>query len=200
MHPTPRSADERLALLERRCARLRLWCFGLSSIALVACVTSAVRPPADTVEAKTFIVRDAEGVVRARLGVEHGGARLTLLSRDQRGFAELATWDRTPDSPTSGATLYLEAEGMDQLLEFVGGGVSGVRIAGRSHSIETFAREDGAGTRIFTEHPRPEGQTDKKPFPDDGAVGNPSLRLEVGEEKPTLEGFDSAGTSVLTKP
>jgi len=195
------TVDDRLLLLERRCTRLRMWCFALTSIALVACVTSAVRPVPETIEARSFLLRDADGAVRARLGVEHGGARLSLFSKDQQGFAELADWDRAADSPTSGATLYLEAEGADELLEFVGGGVAGERIAGREHSIETFAREDGAGTRVFTERTKPEGQNaGKKPFPDDAAVGNPSLRLEIGQEKPTLEGFDGAGAPCFTKP
>jgi hypothetical protein len=196
MNPTSDSADERLLALERRCARLRIWCFALTSIALVACVSSAVRPNPETVEARSFIVRDAQGAIRARLGVEHGGSRLSLFSKDQQGFAELAAWDRAPDAPTSGASLYMEAdgEGADQLLALLGGGVSGVRIASRDHSIETFAREDGAGMRVFTERPKPEGQqADEKPFPDDAAVGNPSLRLEIGEEKASLEGFDASG-------
>lgn len=200
MNP-PSSVDDRLLALERRCVRLRIWCFGLTSIALVACVTSAVRPVPETVEARSLLIRDADGAVRARLGVEHGGARLSLFSKDQQGFAELAAWDRASDSPTSGATLYLEAEGANELLEFVGGGVAGERIAGREHSIETFAREDGAGTRVFTERPKPEGASaGKKPFPDDAAVGNPSLRFEIGQEKPMFDGVDGSGVSVFSKP
>ena len=200
MNP-PTSVDDRLLALERRCARLRLWCVALTSIAFVACVTSAVQPVPETIEARSFLLRDDDGAVRARLGVEHGGARLTLLSKDQQGFVELAAWDRAADTPSSGATLYMEANGAEELLDFVGGGVSGTRMAGRDHSIEEFAREDGAGMRVFTERPKPEGQTaGKKPFPDDAAVGNPSLRLEIGQEKPTLEGLDGSGTSLFTKP
>jgi hypothetical protein len=203
MKPTLRSADERLAILERRCARLRLWCFGLTSIALVACVSSAIRPQPETIEAKSFLVRDADGRIRIELGVDNGAARVSLFSKDQQALVDLSAWDRGSDTGGNGAGLYMEADGesADQLLGFVGGGVSGMRIAGRDHSIETFARQDGAGMRVFTERPKPEGQqATEKPFPDDAAVGNPSLRIEIGEEKPSLAGIDASGVPLFTKP
>ena len=203
MNPTCRSVDDRLALLERRCLRLRLWCFGLSSIALVACVTSAVRPQPEILEAKSFVVRDPDGRIRVELGVDHGTARLSLFSKDQQALVDLSAWGRGSDADGNGAGLYMEAdsESADQLLRFVGGSVSGVRIAGRDHSIETFARQDGAGMRVFTERPKPDGQpAAEKPFPDDAAVGNPSLRFEIGEETPSFAGFDASGAPLFTKP
>ncbi len=199
----PPSVDDRLLALERRCVRLRIWCLALTSIALVACVTSAVRTAPDTIEAKSFVVRDPDGRIRIKLGVDGEAARLSLFSKEQQSIVDLSAWEKGTDSNGSGAGLYMEADGenADQLLGFVGGGVSGLRMAGRAHSIETFARQDGAGMRLFTERAKTDGQpTAEKPFPDDEAVGNPSMRLEIGTEKPTLEGFDGSGTSLFTKP
>ncbi len=68
----------RLEQLERSNRRLKIFAtiilVGLAAIG----VMGQARPPAQVVEAQEFIVKDANGNVRARLGAYTAGASLTL--------------------------------------------------------------------------------------------------------------------------
>lgn len=96
---------QRLERLERSNRRLKLWgvvaLFGLATLG----VMGQARPPLQTVEAQEFVVKDAGGVVRARLGaspasvslsLSHEGGRANLVVAGGRGQgAHLAVTDAT---------------------------------------------------------------------------------------------------------
>jgi len=69
---------ERLERLERSNRRLKMC--GLVTLLGLAGVSAMgqARPPLPTVEAQEFVVKDASGVVRARLGASQAGAVLSL--------------------------------------------------------------------------------------------------------------------------
>src|SRR5215471_10941732 len=82
---------ERLEKLERSNRRLKL--AGLALVVALAAigVMGQARPPLQTVEAQEFVVKDAGGVVRARLGASQSAASLNLFH--EGGRAHLAVSD-----------------------------------------------------------------------------------------------------------
>ena len=75
---------ERLERLERSNRRLKIC--GLTALAVLAAVglMGQARPAPQTVEAQEFVVKDAGGVVRARLGASQSGASLNLAHEGGR--------------------------------------------------------------------------------------------------------------------
>jgi hypothetical protein len=75
---------ERLEKLERSNRRLKL--AGLALVVALAAigVMGQARPPLQTVEAQEFVVKDAGGVVRARLGASQSAASLNLFHEGGR--------------------------------------------------------------------------------------------------------------------
>lgn len=86
----------RLEVLEARQRRLRCWCWGLSALLAGSCIAAAAAPPQDQLRTHRLVLVNEEGAERAVLGIQDGGAMLTMKGSDGKSTlvvgAGLATW------------------------------------------------------------------------------------------------------------
>lgn len=200
MDPITPTHDDRLLALERRCARLRLWCVGVTGVALASCLTSALHPTPDTVEARSFVVRGPDGSVRARLGIDEESSRLSLYSNDNKSLAELIAEDQRPGSVSS-VMLYMEGDTKagNSVLAVSGGEISGIRVSDQSRSVDSFVRGDSAYVHILNKKPEP-ATADEGHFPDEALETDPSLRFDITGDKATITGKSATGEVLFKLP
>ncbi len=199
MDATSASLSDRVDLLERRCSRLRLWCVLLSSLALTACLSSALRPSPDVIEARSFVVKGPDGKVRGRLGGDEPESQrgLVLYSADGDASAMLSVFDG-PGGDDKGAMLHLEAgwEKTHIFSAFALGGAAGSVVSDEKLTIHSSV---GSGRSSIDFKKVDEKElANQEGF--DETQGQPIMRLGVSNDEPSIEGLTPKGEVVFKQP
>jgi hypothetical protein len=191
----------RLQELERRCARLRIWCATLTMAALTACLTSALRPRSDIVEARGFVVVGPDGAPRARLGGEDPLSSRGLVLYGPRGdklaFFSAIEKGESPHGPTPPAVvLQMESDSDSDPNVFtamVTDDRAGFWVTNDRRSIESWIEPDRSRL-CFTESTRGVEPVDS------GEKNQPRLKIEVAGADTSIQGLNSTGTVVFRQP
>ena len=202
MDGTSASLSDRVDLLERRCSRLRLWCVLLLSVALTACLSSALRPSPDVIEAKSFVVKGPDGKVRGRLGGDEPESQrgLVLYSENGDESASLSVFDGTVgnDKGSVLAVLQLEA-GDDQsriFSAFASEKEAGSVVSDEKLTIQSSVKSGRSSIEFKkVDEPEPAKQDDS-----DESQEYPIMRLGVSNDEPSIEGLTRKGEVIFKQP
>jgi hypothetical protein len=173
-----------------------LWCALLSTVALTACLSSALRPSPDVVEARSFILRGPHGEVWARLGDvsedghglqinnANGDAAVTLCSAKTRQGEEVTVLTLESGEPES--HVFCAAASEKEVRCY---------LTDDKRSIETWVKPRSSALR-FTKISEP---GDAKAASDD-EEDEVLMSMEVVGDTPAIEAHTAAGDLLFKQP
>lgn len=198
---TTADTESRFLDLERRCARLRLWCVALSAVLATACVTAAIAPEKHVMQARRFEVVSSDGKVLAFLADEMRpgwGPGLQLGSDEDGANASLAIAPAEVGKPSMEDAVVLHLEARDpstkefSVATLVASSAGSLAQVGFDDRWATQMGADKKGTwlRSYDDAEDDEEEQDAKP----------RMTFELVDDKPLIRATDRSGKVILQQP
>lgn len=176
--PSIHEVCERLEMAERQNRRLTRTEL-IILLALVSWLTMGLVQSSKTVEANESILKDANGLVRARLQVTKSGPDLAMLDGKGSPIVSLGA------TSWGGALLTLQDGFQDSVSVGAAMGVPHLKISGTRNGTLFLSVTNGKPTLLFNGQPEPTS---------DGKISNQSgVLITADEEGPNLRLLDKEG-------